>query len=112
VKSNRAKHIAEYKEAVEGYKAAAIKAIDRAMNRLKKRVQELETGEVLVLQAVTFDLQVPNNHAKDYDKVITMLEMSVDEELEIQADEFTCYVMDNWEWKENFQSTHRMYSRP
>lgn len=111
VKTNRGTHISEYAEAVEGYKDQAKAAIEKAMTRLKARIDELEGGEVLVLGHVTFDLVVPENHAKDYDQVILMLEMSVDEVLTIRSDEFACYVMDDWSWKEDWSNTTRMYNK-
>jgi hypothetical protein len=102
VKANREKHIKEYEEAVAGYKEAATEAVEKAMAKLKKQIEDLQEGEVLHLAAVVFDLEVPQNHEKDYDQVILMLEMSVDEELSIKADEFACYVMDDWDWKADF----------
>jgi len=109
VKVNREKHISEYEEAVVGYKAAAIQEIERGMNKLKRQVSELREGEVVRLAAVSFNLQVPENHARDYDQVIEMLTMSVDEELSIRSDEFACYVMDNWEWKDDFVNVSNVY---
>jgi hypothetical protein len=109
VKANREKHVAEYEEAVIGYKEEAIRAVDKVMGHLKTRIHDLEAGEVLYLHAVAFDLEVPQNHSKDYDQVIEMLTMSVDEELEIQSDEFACYVMDDWDWKQDFLHTNRKY---
>ena len=109
VRANRIKHIEEYEEAVDGYKEAALEAIDKAMARLKCGIQDLEAGEVLALHAVTFNLQVPQNHSRDYDQVIAMLEMSVDDQLTIRADEFACYVMDDWDWKSDFLATNSVY---
>lgn len=111
VKANRETHIAEYAEAVEGYKDQAKAAIEKAMTRLKARIDDLEGGEVLALHHVSFDLVVPENHARDYDQVIKMLEMSVDEQLTIRSDEFACYVMDDWGWKEDWSNTTRMYNK-
>lgn len=109
VTANRAKHINEYEEAVAGYKEAAKESVRKAMERLQQRIEELEEGEVIVLQAVHFNLAVPQNHSKDYDQVIEMLKMSVDDQLTIKADEFACYVMDDWAWKEEFQNVSMMY---
>lgn len=111
VRENRLAHIKEYKEGVAGYKEAAKEAIAKAMRRLASQVDELEEGEILQLTAVTFNLAVPQNHEKDYDQVIAMLEMSVDDELEIMSDEFACYVMDDWSWKEEFLNVSEMYKR-
>jgi hypothetical protein len=111
VRENRGKHISEYEEAVEGYKQAALDAVDKAMVKLRRRVEELEAGEVLVLDVVTFNLLVPRNHKQDYDQAIRMLEMSVDEELTIRADEFACYVMDDWDWKADFLNVSNTYKQ-
>lgn len=111
LKENREKHIREYQESVDGYKDMAIEEINRAMNRLKQRVEELRAGEVMRLHAVGFDLEVPKNHQKDYDQVIKMVEMSVENELELSSDEFACYVMDDWEWKPDFERTSMSYNK-
>ena len=109
VRQNRVKHIEEYAQAVIGYKKKAIQAVEDATKRLTQRIGELKEGEVIKLSAITFDLRVPQNHSRDYDQVIAMLEMSVDPELEIQTDEFAMYVMDNWDWKEAFVHTANLY---
>ena len=111
VKANREKHIAEYHEAVDGYKAAALAEIDKGVQSLRRQVESLQDGEMLRLAGVHFSLAVPENHAKDYDQVIAMLEMSVDAELTVRSDEFACYVMDDWDWKDNFTSVSEMYKR-
>lgn len=109
VRANRETHVRDYEESVIGYKAAALKAIDEGMAKLRRSVEELKTGQVLHLAAVSFDLEVPENHKKDYDQVIAMLEMSVDDQLTIRSDEFALYVMDDWSWKANFDKTTTTY---
>lgn len=108
---NREKHIAEYEDSVIGYKEAAVAAIEKGMTNLKRQVEELESGETMHLGAVTFNLQVPENHEKDYDQVIAMLEMSVEDEITIKSDEFACYVMDDWDWKDQFKNVSAMYMK-
>lgn len=76
VKENRVIHIKEYREAVEGYKSAAIAELAKGIMQLKKQVDDLETGEMIRLATVSFNLAVPQDHTKDYDQVIAMLEMS------------------------------------
>ncbi len=110
IKENRRKHVEEYEESVQGYKEAALQAIDEATQQLKRRVGELKEGQVVRLHAVQFNLQVPENHSKDYDRAIAMLEMSIDNEITIKADEFSRYVMDDWEWKEDFRNVQATYA--
>lgn len=111
VRENRTKHIDEYDDAVAGYKDAALAAINKGVAKLRAQVADLEAGETLQLSAVLFDLAVPQNHAKDYDQVIAMLEMCVDEELTIRSDEFACYVMDDWGWKDEFENVSKLYNK-
>lgn len=111
VKENRVTHIKEYREAVEGYKSAAIAELAKGMIQLKKQVDDLETGEMIRLSTVSFNLAVPQDHTKDYDQVIAMLEMSVDDTLTIRSDEFACFVMDDWDWKQDFLNTSMLYKK-
>lgn len=110
IKSNRIKHVAEYEEACAGYKAAAILDTDYAAAALTEQVNSLKEGNMIELMYVSFNLAVPQDHSADYDQVITMLEMSVDEELTINSDEFACYVMDNWKWRQEWEATKSTYN--
>jgi hypothetical protein len=46
-----------------------------------------------------FQYPEPQDHTKDYDRVLRMLELSLDNELELTQQDFAKYVMDDWEWK-------------
>lgn len=109
IKANRIKHIEEYDKSVEGYKIEAKERVEAALKDLQDRIDKLKAGQQINLAGIVFNLQVPENHTADYDQVIEMLEMSVDEELKIQSDEFACYVMDRWDWKDRFTLTNRAY---
>ena len=112
VKENRAKHITEYKEAVAGYKRTALESIERVMDIMRRRIESLKEGEMIRLDNVAFNLVVPESHEKDYDQAICMLEMSVDTELVLRYDEFAKFVMDDWDWKEQFTATSNFYNGP
>lgn len=109
IKANRVTHIAEYKTACDGYREMALERIEEISQELKDRISSLKKGQVIALVQVQFGLAVPVSHEKDYDQVVAMLEMSVDSELEISSDEFACYVMDDWEWKEQFRNSNTAY---
>jgi len=55
-------------------------------------------------------LTEPSNHVKDYDRVITMLEMSVDDTITLDAQAFDRYVMDNWDWSRFALATNTAYA--
>jgi len=109
IKANREKHIVEYEEAAGGYRESAKIELQKGIERLKKRIAKLGGKDLLRLGCVSFSLAVPENHEKDYDQVITMLEMCVDTEVVIKSDEFACYVMDDWDWKDDFVNTSNIY---
>jgi hypothetical protein len=50
-------------------------------------------------------LQRPTSHIKEYDRVLDMLEASLDEEFELSDKEFSQYVRDEWSWKTDFITT-------
>lgn len=110
VRANREKHRTEYLEAVADYRRVAFEEVEKAIGRLKRTIDELESGQTIRLNTIVFNLQVPEDHTKDYDQVITMLEMSVEDVLLIKSDEFSKYVMDNWDWKFDFENTKMSYS--
>lgn len=97
VSANKVNHIKEYDEARIDYCKAS-------MQEHKIRMMELEKfiGNDSPIDQFCSQLQVPQNHAKDYDQVIQMLEMSIDDVITIRSDEFACYVMDDWDWRSEF----------
>lgn len=110
VKANREKHIREYKEACDGYRDAALLKIDEVTASLKRKIAELREGQVIALMGVSFGLDVPQDHSKDYDQAIAMIEMSVDTNIVIQSEEFAQYVMDDWAWRGAWEATKMRYT--
>lgn len=58
-----------------------------------------------------FNFPIPEDHTEDYEQVITMLEMSVDDEIVLDHHEFQQYVMDNWAWKGEHLRNMAFYSK-
>jgi hypothetical protein len=100
LRQNREAHRDIFEEACEGYQAEAIRLLEEHLQRIRqgKRVQ------------VHVILPVPADHTKDYDRVIRMVEMSVDDEIDLEASDFASYVMDDWRWKRDFLATNSTYS--
>ena len=111
---NRQKHIEEFNEAVDGYNDSVRAEIHAAIVMLRERIDELDeidADKMIRLSNIRFDLEVPFNHEKDYDQVIEMLKMTVDTEVILKADEFACYVMDDWSWKKDFLAVSQCYKK-
>lgn len=101
VRANRAGHRQVFEAALSGYR-------DRLTRELERRIYDLKRGR-RVDQYI--GLPEPEDHTEDYDRVITMAEMSVLEVVELSEDEFAMYVMDQWRWKQSFSETSARYVR-
>jgi len=92
VKKNRDSHRDVFRRAQEGYRVKVIELLDQMLENARRG------GQI----SLAFDLPVPTDHTVDYDRVIKMLEMTVDEEVELDQGDFAQYVMDDWSWKRQF----------
>jgi len=101
LRANRENHRAVFDEAIEGYHRLL-------MAELERRIRDLKRGRQIDQH---IGLPEPEDHTKDYDRVITMAEMSVSETVELSEDEFAMYVMDQWRWKQSFSDSTAMYTR-
>jgi len=100
VQKNRDGHKAIFDEAVEGYRKAAEKLLEKHLAAIKK-------GS---LTTVYVNMPRPVNHTKEYDRVIAMLQMSIADEIEVNEKDFAMYAMDDWSWKQEFLRTNSEYS--
>jgi len=101
LRENRKKHKEQYKESIKSFRV-------KAADLLNKELQKIIAGKKF---ETYFDLQKPISHEKDYDLVIKMIEMSVDDILELEQTEFNQLVNDEWTWKSSFKvSVYSNYS--
>lgn len=56
-------------------------------------------------------LPKPESHYSEYQKVVTMLNMSVDEDVELDEHSFSELVLDEWHWKSGFSSILQSYRK-
>jgi len=96
LKENRRKHKDDYYEAVKAYRVKAADLFTKELDKILK-------GEEFT--SYINDLQKPTNHVKEYDLIIRMVEMGVDEIIKLQQNEFNQLVMDEWNWRSGFQSS-------
>ncbi len=99
LRENRETHRSLFLEALEGYR-------EKVIELLTVNLENVKAGK----QIVTFiNLPVPKDQTSEYDQIIRMLEMSVDEDFELDEHEFKCYVLDEWEWKEAVTMSNSRY---
>ncbi len=101
VQGNRTHHHNQFESAFEGFRKQAIEELERSLDRAKsgKGIQ------------ISIGLIQPEDHTRDYDRVIQMLTMSIDDEIELSSHDFDRYVMDRWEWSEKWAVTNARYTR-
>ena len=92
LKENRENHKHIVKEAQEGYLGAL-------QRELKAKLSALKKGKTISPHS---SLCAPGDNTNEYDTVIEMLEMTTDEALVLNKNDFRCYVMDKWQWQRSF----------
>lgn len=100
LQDNRDAHRELFLKAQEGYKVKAIEELEAALARARTNGAE----KVFVM------LPFPEDHTKDYDHIIAMVQMSVDDLFELNQHDFARYVLDDWEWKAGFTQSVMAYT--
>ena len=98
---NRTAHRELYEKAEKGYRATVIEELDKHLANAR-RGKPIE-------HFIRFD--PPDDHTRDYDVAIQMLEMHVNPTIEITNSEFDCYVRNNWPWFEETLVKNTSYSQ-
>lgn len=100
MRKNREVHREIFLEAQEGYRKAIIAELDQMLSEARqgRRIRR------------SVDLVEPQDHTKDYDRVIRMLELETGAEVKISEQDFSAYAMDDWHWKRQFLYSNRAYS--
>lgn len=99
--ANKEKHKAEYEEGVEEYWLTC----QQKVAEISKQIEERTYKERYI--------HLPSkltSHVKDYERVLSMLEATVDSEISLNQKEYSQYVLDDWEWKEDFTNVKSSYS--
>lgn len=101
LRKNREKHEAIYKRAREGFRSKAKAALEARLGAL---LSDKWDGDLY------FNLSKPVSNLKDYDLALEMCQMSTDEVIELNEEDFAHFVLDRWDWKEHFVSTNSAYT--
>jgi len=101
LEKNRDGHRAVFESALEEFKIQAIKAFEQRIDRIKQ-------GDKINLWV---DLEEPKDHTQEYDVVLKMLALTIDQEIELNDRQFRQFVMDEWDWKNDFIRTASNYTK-
>lgn len=128
LEENKEKHVLQYNEAMAGYKEELLgivqKAFEKAENDLEKKKNSLvekiknfkdedilkQSDYMTLIDAIHIEMKVPRSYAKDYDRAIEIAKWEANEKMELSTAEFTCYILDEWDWTSDFALTNSLYS--
>lgn len=100
LRANCLSHQKAYKEALEDrLKAAKVK--------LNALLSDIDIDKESLDEVLHFPK--PRCHSKDYDEIIKMMEMEVEDQVSLTQDEFSKYVQDEWHWKNDFDRISTSY---
>lgn len=101
IKLNRASHAIAYKAAVVKYRERAVVALTKQLANAQEASKRF---------SLSFTLPKPVNYLKQYDQLIGLLEMATEQFIEITPQDYSCYVLDEWEWRSNFAYATMSYN--
>lgn len=100
MKANKEKHVAEYNVAAEAYQGLMIKKLQETIRNIKKgKIKELNVR-----------LAKPVSQEDAYQDVIDVLEVSVDENIQLDKQSFQAFYQDKWIWSESFKLMASSYA--
>lgn len=99
---NKDEHRGIYEEAVEAYSKEAMEWLKNQMDGL------MRTKKSPV--RLYFVAPVPEEHTEDYERVISMLEMTVDPTISLNESDYAKYVLNQWDWAHSWGSNTVSYT--
>jgi hypothetical protein len=99
IEDNRSRHRALFEQACTAFQV-------RLEQELERRLRDVRAGRPVSLR---IDLPEPEDHTIDYDRVLEMLALEVEEEVLLSETDVAQYVMDDWAWKRAFVTTNSSY---
>lgn len=102
VKANRDQHVRDLAAAQEGFKAERARVLRDALAKMETAGVEND---------LFIHLEAPRDHTEDYDRVIDLLTMSLDTEVDLPTNEFDRYARDKWGWSSQFAQSVAGYTR-
>jgi hypothetical protein len=100
IETNRDKHRTVFNEAMLGYAKEAETILQTYLN-------DIRMGKVRKIQII---LDQPEDHTRDYDRVLGMLRMDIGDTFELDEQSYKQYVDDDWTWKRAWIDTSTQYA--
>jgi len=107
VKDQMSKHVAEYKDALNGWRAK----LQEACRKVHDDIATPSTcdGCSSFPKELSRLMRVPQEHKADFETVICMLESATDSVIELDQEMYERVVLGKFTWCEEFTTTNAMY---
>lgn len=99
LEKNKGEHRVIFEQAMEGYKKKAIEILTTNLDNIKNDK----------LERLLINLTLPEDHTRDYERVIMMLQMHQNDFIDLSQEQFAQYVMDDWGWQHQFLESGTYY---
>ena len=108
--------VAKLKEAIQKnrdnhrntFEKAQIKYREMAVAELERGIADAKAGRKIMR---SLSLVEPFDQTKDYDRVLSMLSMTSDENIVLSEQQYSQYILDQWSWKAQFDMTNSNYGQ-
>jgi hypothetical protein len=100
MEENRRRHRTVFNDALAGYDREAEKV-------LREHTESLRAGKHPEIRIL---LDRPEDHTRDYDRVLGMLRMHTGDTFELDEGSYRMYVDDDWAWKRQWLDTSNTYA--
>jgi hypothetical protein len=97
---NRSKHREVFEAALEGYRKHSISVLDA-------KIKALGAGRT---PEIRFVIDRPEDHTRDYDRVIGMVNADQGDTFELSESDFAQYWEDDWQWKRQWAKMSSGYA--
>lgn len=114
-KVRKSELVTKIKEELEEHKKKYAAALNGWMEQMhsaaEKVIQRVSDGTLTAFPKEFRNLmEIPSLHVDDYEAALRMLEMSVEDEITLEPEDFDQLVLGNWQWKERWEATNALYS--
>lgn len=103
LEANRKKHVAEYNEAVIGYR-------EKIGEALKEATKKFNRDNTIFDKSFVVTLPAPTSYEKEYSTIIEMLKFCTDDTINLDRSNFQNFILDEWHWKGAFTQTLSLYN--
>jgi len=105
LKENRESHKKEFEDSLDGYWDAVsmeiaehMQHVQESMARNIERAKTQDEETRTSWSAWCVEVRKPIDHTDDYNRAVERLEWEIATEVDLQANEFDCYVLNKWPW--------------